>query len=85
MIEFSHTVKDEIGLHARPAGKLSALAKDFKSEIIIIKGNKEVNALRLMMLMSLGIKNADTIKIRITGEDEEEASKTIKKFLEEVL
>ena len=85
MIEFSYTIKDEIGLHARPAGKLSSLAKDFKSEIIIKKGNKEVNALRLMMLMSLGIKNGETITVRVTGEDEERASKTIKQFLEETL
>ena len=84
MIEFSYTVRDEIGLHARPAGKLSALAKDFKSEILIIKGSKEVNALRLMMLMSLGIKCNDQITIKVTGEDEKEAAEAVKAFFEKM-
>ena len=85
MIEFSYTVRDETGLHARPAGRLAALAKDFKSEILIKKGDKEVNALRLMMLMSLGIKKGDSVSVRVTGEDEKEAAEKLKDFFEETL
>ena len=85
MKEFRYIIKDEIGLHARPAGKLSALAKEWKSEVIIEKGGKEVNASRLMMLMSLGIKHGDEVKVRITGEDEDEAMESVKRFFEETL
>jgi phosphocarrier protein len=85
MKSFSYTVKDEIGLHARPAGKLTDKAKEFKSEIIVKKGNKEVNVRRLMMLMSLGIKNSDTVEVTVSGEDEEEAFEAIKTFFEENL
>ncbi|MBQ7898007.1 MAG: HPr family phosphocarrier protein [Clostridia bacterium] len=85
MKEFSYIIKDEIGLHARPAGKLSALAKEWQSEVIIEKGGKEVNASRLMMLMSLGIKNGDEVRVVVTGEDEEEALDAIKRFFEETL
>lgn len=85
MKEFSYIIKDEIGLHARPAGKLSSLAKEWKSEVIIEKGGKEVNASRLMMLMSLGIKKGDEVKVKVTGEDEKEATASIKHFFEETL
>ncbi len=85
MKEFSYIIKDEIGLHARPAGKLSSLAKEWKSEVIIEKGGKEVNASRLMMLMSLGIKKGDEVKVKVTGEDEKEATASIKRFFEETL
>lgn len=85
MKEFRYIIKDEIGLHARPAGKLSALAKEWKSEVIIEKGGKEVNASRLMMLMSLGIKHGDEVKVRITGDDEDEAMESVKRFFEETL
>lgn len=85
MKTFSYTVKDEIGLHARPAGKLSDKAKEFKSEIVVKKGSKEVNVRRLMMLMSLGIKNADTVEVTVSGEDEDEAYEAMKAFFEENL
>lgn len=85
MKSFLYTVKDEIGLHARPAGLLSQTAKEFKSEIIIKKDSKEVNATRLMMLMSMGIKNGDTVEVRASGEDEERAIEAMKKFFEENL
>ncbi len=85
MKSFSYTVKDEIGLHARPAGMLSQKAKEFESEIIIKKGTKEVNATRLMMLMSMGIKNGDTVEVSASGSDEERAIEEIKKFFEENL
>ncbi len=85
MKSFSYTVKDEIGLHARPAGVLSQKAKEFESEIIIKKGAKEVNATRLMMLMSMGIKSGDTVEVSASGSDEERAIETIKKFFEENL
>ena len=85
MQQFNYTIKDEIGLHARPAGKLSTLCKNFVSEIIIKKNDKEVNGTKLMMLMSLGIKNGDTVTVEISGSDEEKAYREIKAFFEENL
>lgn len=85
MQKFNYTIKDEIGLHARPAGKLSTLCKEFESVVTIKKGDKEVDGTKLMMLMALGIKNGDLIEIEISGSDEERAYKEIKAFLEENL
>jgi phosphocarrier protein len=81
MKTFTYTIKDELGIHARPAGMLAKTAKGFSSEILIEKGGKSVNATKLMMLMGLGVKCGDTINVTVNGEDEEAASKAIEEFI----
>ena len=39
MKSFEYTVKDELGIHARPAGLLVKEAKKFQSECTITKGD----------------------------------------------
>ena len=56
MKTFEYTVKDELGIHARPAGLLVKEAKKFESECTITKGGKTKKLTQLMMLMSLGRK-----------------------------
>ena len=82
MKSFEYVIKDEIGIHARPAGMLSKVAKEFESEIIISKGNKSAVASKLMALMGLGVKCGDTILVSINGADEDTAAEKIKSFLE---
>ena len=85
MKTFSYTIKDEVGIHARPAGLLAKLAKTFSSTITIEKDGKSVNVTKLMMLMGLGIKHGDTVNVSITGVDEEEAAIEIQNFFSENL
>ncbi|MBO5212219.1 MAG: HPr family phosphocarrier protein [Clostridia bacterium] len=81
MREFEHTVKDELGIHARPAGLLVKKAKEYESEIIIEKGEKSAVATKLIAIMGLCVKCNDIIKIKISGSDEEKAEKELKEFL----
>ena len=81
MKTFDYTIKDELGIHARPAGMLAKTAKGFESVITIEKDGKSVNAQKLMMLMGLGVKCGDTVKITVEGADEEEAAKAMEEFL----
>lgn len=85
MKEFKYTIKDEVGLHARPAGLLVKLATPFKSSIIIDTGVKQADAKRIMAVMSAGAKQGVTITCRIEGEDENEAYTALKAFFEENL
>ena len=80
MKSFSYTIKDQTGIHARPAGFLSKLAREFESEILIEKDGKKVSASKLMMLMSLGVKCGDTVNVTIEGKDEDEAEKRLLEF-----
>lgn len=80
MRTFTYTIKDEVGIHARPAGMLAKEAKNYKSEITIEKNGKAVNATRLMMLMGLGVKCGETVRVTISGEDEAQAARAIEEF-----
>lgn len=80
MKTFTYTITDEVGIHARPAGMLAKLAKDYQSEILIEKDGKSVNATKLMMLMGMGVKCGETITVSVTGEDEEAAAEAMEKF-----
>ncbi|MBO4950323.1 MAG: HPr family phosphocarrier protein [Clostridia bacterium] len=85
MKSFTYVIKDSAGIHARPAGLLSKLAKEFSSEILVEKDKKNVNATRLMMLMGLGIKCGDTVTVTVSGEDEDAALDRIQAFFRENL
>lgn len=85
MKSFTYVIKDSAGIHARPAGLLSRLAKEFSSEILVEKDKKSVNAARLMMLMGLGIKCGDTVIVTVSGEDEDAALDRIQAFFRENL
>lgn len=85
MKSFKYVIKDETGIHARPAGLLSKLAKGTKSECILQVGEKRVNLQKLMQLMGLGIKMGDEVEVTVSGEDEEEACKKLQSFFEENL
>jgi len=79
---FEYTIKDALGIHARPAGLIAKLAKSFTSEITIAKGAQAVSATKLIALMGLGIKCGDTVTVTVRGEDEEAAEKAVKEFFE---
>lgn len=82
MKSFEYTVKDELGIHARPAGMLAKAAKALDSEITITKGDKTVGAARLMALMGLAVKCGDTVTVTINGGNEEASERAMKEFFE---
>ena len=74
METFQYTITDEIGIHARPAGELAKLAKEFQSKITIKTETKQADAERLMAVMALGIRHGQTIIVETVGPDEKEAA-----------
>ena len=81
MAKFSYTIKDELGIHARPAGELVKEAKKYESKITITKEGRTVEATKLMAVMSLGVKCGQTIDVEVTGADEAAAADAIKSCL----
>lgn len=82
MKSFDYTIKDELGIHARPAGLLAKRAKEFKSEITLKKGDRSALCSRLLSVMSLGIKQGDRVIVTAVGADEDEAAAAMKDFFE---
>ena len=51
----------------------------------IAKGDKKVEAIRLMAVMGLGVKHGDTVTIEVEGPDEKYACEAVEKFFQENL
>ena len=78
----TYTIKDEIGIHARPAGNLVKHIKGFESTVTIEKeGKPPVSGTALMKLMGLGVKCGDTVKFSVEGTDEDAAAAAIEEFM----
>lgn len=82
MKSFSYTVKDELGIHARPAGMLVKEVKNFQSKVTLEKDGKSVDASRLMAVMGMGVKKDQTVTVTVEGDDEDAACEAIKEFFE---
>lgn len=82
MKSFEYTVKDELGIHARPAGILVKEAKKYESRITLSKEGRTVEATKLMAVMSLGVKCGQTVEVAVEGADEEAAYAGMKDFFE---
>ena len=85
MKSFTYTIKDEVGIHARPAGLLAKKAKEFESVITIERNGKSAAATKLMALMGLGVKCGETVTVTVEGADEERAAAEMEKFFSENL
>ena len=77
MVEKNFVVKNETGLHARPASDFIALANKFRSKIFIQNMDEEdsckANAKSIVMLIAQGLGKGVTAEISAEGEDEKEA------------
>ena len=86
MKHFQYTIKDPVGIHARPAGLLVKAAKELDSTVTISNAaGKSAVATKLMALMGLGIKGGDTINVAVEGGNEEVGLAAMERFFEENL
>lgn len=81
MKEFTYVIKDEIGIHARPAGMLAKLAKSFTSKVTLTANGKSVDASKLMAVMGLGAKHGTEVVLQAEGADEEAAIAKLEEFM----
>ena len=75
-------VKNQVGLHARPATFFIQKANEFKSSIWVEKEDRRVNAKSLLGVLSLGVMGGTTIRILAGGPDEETAVYELVKLVE---
>lgn len=82
MKKFEYVIKDEVGIHARPAGLLVKEAKKYESKVTVTKDGKSAEATKLMALMGLGVKCGESVEVSVEGADEDTAFVGIKAFFE---
>ena len=84
MKTFDYTIRDELGIHARPAGRLVKEAGGFTSSVKIAKGEKSADAKKIFGVMGLGAKCGDTVTLTIEGEDEADAAAKLEALMQAI-
>lgn len=76
------TVKNEVGLHAKPATYFIQRANEFQSGIWVEKDERRVNAKSLLGILSLGIVRDTEISLIADGADEKDAVEALVALIE---
>ncbi len=69
MLEQRATVKNKLGIHARPAALLVQAAAKFTSEITLEKDGLAINGKSIMGVMMLAAEVGSVITVRVEGKD----------------
>lgn len=75
-------VKNEAGLHARPASDFVNTAQRFKSDVQIGVDGKTVDGKSILGIVSMGIGQGAKIELIVSGTDEEEAIEALAALVE---
>ncbi|MCD6427424.1 MAG: HPr family phosphocarrier protein [Caldisericaceae bacterium] len=82
MLTKKFVIKNEVGLHARPAAVFVQTVSKYKSKITIEKDGKIANAKSIVEVLSLGVEKDAEVTITAEGSDEEDAMRAIEKLIE---
>ncbi len=72
-VETCVTIRNRLGLHARPAMAFVDAANTFKCDIQVCKGNQVVDGKSIMQLMMLAATHGTELLIRASGDDADDA------------
>jgi phosphotransferase system HPr (HPr) family protein len=70
-------VDSPAGLHARPAATMAEAASRFRSTIHVRHGPREVDAKSVLMLLTLDVRQGDSIEISADGPDADDAVESL--------
>jgi PTS hybrid protein len=76
------TLRNDVGLHARPAALLVRSLTGLDAEVKIRFGEQEADARSVLALMSLGAREGDRIEVRAIGDQASEALRKVTELVE---
>lgn len=82
MIEREVTVKNQAGIHTRPASMIVRTASQFDADVYIQKDGYEINGKSVIGVMTLAAAQGATLTLIFEGEDEEEAAAAVVNLFE---
>jgi len=77
------TIVNKLGLHARAAAKLVAVASQFAADIRLRRGDREVNGKSIMGLLMLAAAQGTTLTVTADGPDAQAALARIEALFSE--
>jgi phosphocarrier protein len=82
MIQTRIQISNKLGLHARASAKLTKLAGSFKSDILLSRNGRRVNAKSIMGVMMLAAGLGSEVEIEAEGADEQEAMDALRSLID---
>src|SRR5690606_37503733 len=76
-------IVNDLGLHARAASKLVALANKFNAEVWVGSNGREVNAKSILGVLMLAAAKGSTVTLRCEGAPSEQAFTELRKLVED--
>ena len=83
MIRRPVRIINKLGLHARAASKLVAVASEYKAEVTLAREGQEVSGKSIMGVMMLGAPRGTEVELITDGPDEEAAADAITQLFED--
>ena len=81
MKEITVTVRNETGLHSRPADLFVRTAKLYASPISVSKGEKRADAKNIIKVILLNVSQGEEIRVVAEGEDAEAALHDLERLI----
>ena len=75
-------VRNQLGLHARAAARLTVLASNFASSVVLVSNGRRANARSLVAVMVLAAGVGARVLIETSGPDEVEAMRAIARLID---
>ncbi len=83
MVERTVVVRNRAGLHTRPAAMIVKRAAQFASDIYIENEDRmRINAKSIIGVMTLAAAQGTTLKLIVSGPDEDQAAQSIAELFE---
>lgn len=79
-VEMTVFIRDELGLHARPAAKLAQAAQQFESRITLEYDNMTVDAKSILDILSLAAGRGASLTLRCSGHDADSAARVLEEL-----
>lgn len=81
MIRREVVIRDEVGLHARPAALFVKTADRFNVRVTLTKDGIEVNGRSILSLLTLAAESGSTVTLKVEGKNEEPAFEALSEIL----
>jgi len=83
MPEIALTVRNKVGLHARPAALFVQTAKRFSCDIKVTHDEREANAKSILNVLTLGANQGAVLTIHAEGDEAEQALAALEALVED--
>lgn len=80
MVNYEYIVSDKQGLHAINAMRLSKVASEYESRIILKGKNGMADCKNVLSLIGLGARHGECLELIVEGPDENKALDFLKEF-----